>query len=78
MADAYANIVDTASVGLPAMNLITPGEPDNSYLYLKVSLTNADIAARGGSGATMPSGGMFMPDQLALIEEWIAAGALND
>ena len=50
----------------------------NSYLYLKVSLTNADIKARGGAGVTMPIGGMLTPDQLALIEEWIAAGALND
>lgn len=78
MADAYANIVDKPSDDIPGMNLITPKDPENSYLYLKVARTPAEIMTAGGSGGTMPIGGMLMPDQLALIEQWIAAGAPND
>lgn len=73
--EAHANIVDKKSVGLPAMNLITPNDPTTSYLYLKVT---GDFAAEGGPGVKMPIGTPLTADQELLIEEWINAGAPNE
>jgi hypothetical protein len=78
MADAYANIVNVKAVGLPTMNLITPNDPDNSYLYFKLTHTGPEILAAGGMGGMMPDGAPLSADQLLLIEEWINAGAPND
>jgi len=75
MADAYANIFNKPSVGLPAMNLITPMDPSQSYLYLKLT---GEFVAAGGKGDKMPLGPALAPDQLMLIQEWIDAGAPND
>lgn len=75
MGDTYASIVDTKSVGLPAMNLITPNDPSNSYLYLKIT---GDFMAAGGPGGAMPPGTTLAPEKVLLIEEWINAGAPND
>ena len=75
MADAYANIINKKSVGLPAMNLITPNDPSNSYLYLKLT---GEFVAAGGKGDKMPLGPALTADQVLLVEEWINAGAPND
>ena len=68
---AYASIVGAASSsGLP---LIDPGNPDNSYLYLKVTGTP------GISGSRMPAGGPYLTDaQLQAVAAWITRGAPND
>lgn len=75
MGDTHASIVGKKSVGLPAMNLITPNDPSNSYLYLKIT---GDFMAAGGPGAKMPIGPALTADQELVIEEWINAGAPND
>lgn len=76
MDTAYANIFGVKSSQLPTMDLIKAGDPDNSYLFLK--LTNKHLDA-GGSGDPMPQ---FSPilaaDKIMLIEEWITAGALDN
>ncbi len=69
--NAFASILDVASSrGTP---YITAGDPDNSYLYLKVS------GASGISGGPMPRG---RPDLsrsvLDAMREWIESGALNN
>lgn len=74
-ADAHANIVDKKSVGLPTMNQITPMDPSNSYLYLKLT---GEFVTAGGKGDKMPLGPALTPEQLMLIQEWIDAGAPND
>ncbi len=69
---AIVNVKSTES----ALNLVEPGEPDKSYLYLK--LTGAQLSA-GGSGAQMPfQAGQLDAGQLELIRSWIAQGAPNN
>lgn len=57
--------------------LVVPGQPDASYLYIKVS---SDAPCAGSRmpltdiGTTSP----LMPCAQAVIHDWIAAGAPND
>jgi len=70
---AYDNIVDVASVELPTMNVITPGDTDNSYLYHKINGTQGDA---GGSGNRMPLGlPELTADEITTIGNWIDDGA---
>jgi hypothetical protein len=70
---AYASLVDTPSVQVPAVARVTPGDPDNSYLYLKLLGEQASV---GGGGTRMPQGGTMLPDQqLDLVRYWILGGA---
>lgn len=73
MNDAYANLVDVASAQVPALDRIEPGQPDESYMWLK--LNDAHVAA-GGTGNPMPAptGGLDGAS-LATIEAWILDGA---
>ena len=54
--------------------LVAPGKPDGSYLFHKLVGTQA----RTGSGAQMPPGDPLGPDKVAIVQRWIAAGALNN
>lgn len=62
--------------------LVEPGQPEKSYLYLKVAGTAADAGCvstdpnRPCNTATMPpSGRTFTDDELAILYKWIADGA---
>ncbi|MGE5235905.1 MAG: CHRD domain-containing protein [Acidobacteriota bacterium] len=67
---AYSNIVNVSSVENPALMRIKPGDPDNSYMYLKL------IGDPRILGSRMPLGGPFLTaDQLARFRGWILAGA---
>ena len=69
-ADAsFAALVGTASIQVPALDRVTAGDPDNSYLVQKLEGT----AAVGGQ---MPPGGTPL-DQALIddIRQWIADGA---
>jgi hypothetical protein len=69
---SYANLVNRRSVELPALNLVTPGDHENSYLYRKVTGINI-------TGDRMPQ--LLPPlseDQIRLIRGWIRRGAPND
>lgn len=72
---AWASIVGVKSPTV-ALDLIEPGDPAASYLYLK--LTGDFMSVPGSAGTTMPQGGMLTADELTLIEEWITAGALEN
>ncbi|MDP2315821.1 MAG: putative metal-binding motif-containing protein [Pseudomonadota bacterium] len=73
--DGYDDIVGVASVDLPSMHLVSPGEPADSYLWYKVNGTQATV---GGSGDDMPRGGVALSAaDLAVIESWITAGAAH-
>ena len=68
---AYDNIVNVESSR--SIALVEPGDPDNSYLYLKL-LADADI-----DGSRMPPGGPYLtPDALETVRAWIENGAPND
>ncbi len=72
-ANAYASIVGVSSMEQPALMRVKPGDPDNSYLYRKIT------GAPGITGARMPFGGPFLSDaQIQLIHDWILAGAPNN
>lgn len=73
---AYANIFNVKSTQATGTNLVTPMDPANSYLYLKV--TGEQMTVPMGGLTTMPQGGMLSDELLMLMEEWINAGAMND
>jgi CHRD domain-containing protein/Big-like domain-containing protein len=72
-AHLYASIVNVASVEQPGLLRVKPGDPDNSYVVLKLE------GAAGISGARMPFGGPYL-DQATIdqVRAWISAGALNN
>jgi hypothetical protein len=71
--NAYNNIFNRASSERPGLARIKPGDPDNSYLFRKIS-GGPDIV-----GARMPLGGRAVVDaDRELLRQWIAAGALNN
>lgn len=71
--DAFGSIVNEPSSQVPQMMLVSPGAPDQSYLWHKLTGTHLDV---GGEGEAMPATGVSLDDEtLARVEAWIAAGA---
>jgi len=69
---SYANIVGRPSVQMPSVGRVTATDPNNSYLYRK-------ITGVGITGDRMPQGGPYLSDaQAKLIRDWIRRGAPND
>ena len=76
METSYANLVGVAAQELPSMNRVSPGDPDNSYLFHKLAGSHRDI---DGSGARMPFGGPYLDDEMiANVRDWIVAGASDE
>lgn len=69
---AYDSLVNVPAPQAPGVNYVTPGDPDQSYLYLKLAGEQTSV---GGSGTRMPQGGMLTDDQLLLVRNWILSGA---
>jgi hypothetical protein len=71
---SYAQIVGRPAPEDPALDLVKPGDANDSYLVRKIR-GDPDI-----SGARMPLDGppYLTPQQIAGIEGWIAAGAPNN
>jgi len=70
--NAYANTVNVASVEMPSLRRVAPGDPSNSYLYRK-------IIGSGITGDRMPQSLPPLTDaQIALVRDWIRRGAPND
>jgi len=72
--NAYDKLVDVSSVQLPSMPLVSPNQPDNSYLLHKLYDTQELV---GGEGLTMPIGTDLKDAEIELIERWILQGALE-
>lgn len=70
---AYDALVGVPSEQVPALARVEPGDPEASYLWRKVTDTHLDV---GGSGTLMPPTGMLDAERLAVLESWIAGGAL--
>ncbi len=71
-ADAYASLVNApASTSNDGLMRVLQGDPDHSFLVLKLR------GALGlGEGERMPRGGPYLdPSTMALVTDWIAAGA---
>ena len=70
--NAYANLVNVASVQV-ALNRVTPGDAENSYLIHKLD------GRSGIVGDRMPTNGPFLTTaQIDVIEQWINDGARNN
>jgi hypothetical protein len=63
------DLINEPATGLPGGVLVVPGDPDSSYLYLKM------IGAEGIDGTVMPPGGMLDEESREIIRSWIASGA---
>ncbi|PWB77723.1 MAG: hypothetical protein C3F15_02665 [Holophagae bacterium] len=69
----YTNIVGVASHEQPSLNRVEPGDPQRSYLYLKV------IGDPSISGSQMPRGGPPLSQaEIDLLSSWILSGAPNN
>jgi hypothetical protein len=72
---AYANLVNVKS-SESALNRVSPGAPQSSYLVNKIMGTQNQA---GGNGGQMPLGGSpLSPAQISLIQQWITQGAPNN
>ena len=71
----FGNLVDVPSVQAPLAR-VRPLLPDSSYLVHKIQGTQASV---GGSGERTPlTGGALTADEIAVIRDWIEAGALDN
>jgi hypothetical protein len=65
---AFDNLVGVDSMEQPGTPRVDPGNPAGSYILAK-------LQGMPPVGDPMPPGGPIDPDDVALIETWIAAGA---
>lgn len=71
--NAIASLVGVAAAEAPARTRVIAGDPDGSYLVMKLEGTHM---AHGGAGARMPFGAAPLPTQeIAKVRKWIAEGA---
>lgn len=69
---AYHKTVNVVSHQMPKLKIVTPGKPEASYLFDKLT-GNQD------EGDRMPSGKKALPkSEIELIKKWILAGAPGD
>jgi hypothetical protein len=55
----------------PEVDLVTPGNPTNSYLVTK-------LTGNGASGVQMPVNGSLSEEEIEMVRLWISYGAPND
>ena len=68
----YANLVDVKSTQSPLVR-VSPGKPDDSYLYRKIMGTHTQV---GGSGERMPFGeSSLTAEEIERVRRWIEGGA---
>jgi hypothetical protein len=70
---AHAKIVNVATQGFDGGTLVVPSKPDESYLYLKLTLARPPLGQR-----MPPASDGLEPVRLELVRAWIAAGAQNN
>jgi len=67
------NLVGVASVQVPAMARVVPGDPEASYLVWKIE------GRQGVVGEQMPRGLQpLSPTEISAVREWIQNGAADD
>jgi len=71
--ESYSELVNIAATNLPSLMRVEPLAPDSSFLIDKLS------SVTPASGSRMPFGETPLPvEQIELIREWIAQGALDN
>jgi hypothetical protein len=68
--DNPPNLVNVASAEVPGLMRVVPGDPEHSYLYLKVT---GDPRIDGGR--MPPISDPLTPPDVELLRSWIEAGA---
>jgi methionine-rich copper-binding protein CopC len=69
-AHSYALLVGVSSTEVPGLERVKSGEPDGSYIVLKLE------GAPGIVGVQMPFGGPYLPQStINVIRQWITNGA---
>lgn len=71
--EAFANLVNKPSDEVKTMLLVKPGSLNESYLWLKLNGTQAQV---GGTGDIMPPTVPLNAEERRVFEQWIAAGAM--
>lgn len=72
-AKAIASLVNVDAVGAKGLKRVVPGDPDKSYLVMKLEGTQGE---HGGIGTQMPFGAApLAPAQIARVRQWIKDGA---
>jgi len=71
--NTWASLVNTASLEVPTLKRVLPGDAANSYIIQKLE------GSPGISGVRMPAGGPYL-DQATIdkVKAWIAGGALDN
>lgn len=71
--ESFSSIVGVPSEQRPGLDRVEPGDPDASYLVRKIE-GGPDIM-----GMRMPAGrAALSQDEIDLVREWIADGAVNN
>jgi len=73
--NAYQRIVGMPSTEVPALKLVKPGDPTNSYLYLKVIPADP---RRVGERMPLNEPPYLSAEKLEALRAWIARGAPRD
>ncbi len=68
---APETLIGVPARGLPSMNRIEPGDPDQSYLWHKLNGTHLMVGGDGIRMPPMPPGRPLDAETMALIEGWI-------
>ena len=68
---SYDSLVGVASSQEPSFTLVTPGDPDNSLLYMV-------LTGEVGSVDQMPPGYSLDPEEIEAVRQWIEDGAENN
>jgi len=83
--DVYAHLLGADGMGAPANNQegalrnlirVKPGDPDGSFLLIKLQITTTTNDYGTGMPFTMP--GSVCPSTLSTIRTWITQGAANN
>jgi mono/diheme cytochrome c family protein len=72
---SFTNLVGVASQQVPALGRVTSGNPDSSYIVIKL-----EGSPRMASGTErMPRGGTALStEEIAAVRQWIQNGAQNN
>ncbi|RMG17677.1 MAG: hypothetical protein D6729_08425 [Deltaproteobacteria bacterium] len=77
-ATAYPTLLNQETKDLPGWKYVVPGDPDSSYLYLKITGDYVQACAQEGvadCGERMPLNGELPQAALDAVRDWILAGA---
>jgi hypothetical protein len=76
---SYAQLVNVTAPEVPTLNFVTPTDPTDSFLAVKINYNG--LFSTKGKGSLMPApstGSTLSPAEINTIANWIAQGAVNN